>query len=147
MGLRIFFRHQVDFRLRFFRFIIPRETEVLQGLYLVLLFAVQHRLFVSLLLVGYNPVLCGQGYVGIEAAHALHIHVLFAGGGEYQVHTPGKGKEHQREDYHFPALLHLLRGKFPFGLLFLFRLPVRLRYGRAVLILLYFFHIPVCLRG
>ena len=147
MWLRIFFRHQVDFRLRFFRFIVPRETEVLQGLYLVLLFAVQHRLFVSLLLVGYNPVLCGQGYVGIEAAHAFHIHVLFAGGGEYQVHAPGKGKEHQREDYHFPALLHLLRSKFPFGLLFLFRLPVRLWYGRAVLILLYFFHIPVCLRG
>ena len=133
--------------MRFFRFIVPRETEVLQGLYLVLLFAVQHRLFVSLLLVGYNPVLCGQGYVGVEAAHALHIHILFAGGGEYQVHTPGKGKEHQREDYHFPALLYLLRGKFPFGLLFLFRLTVRLRYGRAVLILLYFFHIPVCLRG
>ena len=133
--------------MRFFRFIAPRETEVLQGLYLVLLFAVQHRLLVSLLLVGYNPVLCGQGYVGIEAAHALYIHVLFAGGGEYQVHTPGKGKEHQREDYHFPALLHLLRGKFPFGVIFLFRLPVRLRYGRAVLILLYFFHIPVCLRG
>ena len=147
MGLRIFFRHQVDFRLRFFRFIVPRETEVLQGLYLVLLFAVQHRLFVSLLLVGYNPVLCGQGYVGVEAAHAFHVHILFAGGGEYQVHTPGKGKEHQREDYHFPALLHLLRGKFPFGVIFLFRLPVRLRYGRAVLILLYFFHIPVCLRG
>ena len=147
MWLRIFFRHQVDFRLRFFRFIVPRETEVLQGLYLVLLFAAYHRLLVSLLLVGYNPVLCGQGYVGVEAAHALHIHVLFAGGGEYQVHTPGKGKEHQREDYHFPALLHLLRGKFPFGLLFLFRLPVRLRYGRAVLILLYFFHIAVCLTG
>ena len=147
MWLRIFFRHQVDFRLRFFRFIVPRETEVLQGLYLVLLFAVQHRLFVSLLLVGYNPVLCGQGYVGIEAAHAFHVHVLFAGGSEYQVHAPGKGEEHQREDYHLPTLLHLLWGKFPFGLLFLFRFPVRLRYGRAALILLYFFHIPVCLRG
>ena len=147
MGLHIFFRHLVDFRLRFFRFIVPRETEVLQGLYLVLLFAVQHCLFVCLLLVGYNPVLCGQGDVGIEAAHALHIHVLFTGGGEYQVHAPGKGKEHQREDYHFPALLHLLGCQFPFGLLFLFRLPVRLWYGRAVLILLYFFHIPVCLRG
>ena len=147
MWLRIFFRHQVDFLLWFFRIIVQRETEVLQGLYLVLLFAACHRLLVSLLLVGYNPVLCGQGYVGIEAAHAFHIHVLFAGGCEYQVHAPCKGKEHQREDYHFPALLHLLRGKFPFGLIFLFRLPVRLRYGRAVLILLYFFHIPVCLRG
>ena len=133
--------------MRFFRFIVPRETEVLQGLYLVLLFAVQHRLLVSLLLVGYNPVLGGQGYVGVEAAHAFHVHILFAGGGEYQVHTHGKGKEHQQEDYHFPALLRLLRGKFPFGVIFLFRLPVRLRYGRAVLILLYFFHIPVCLRG
>ena len=131
----------------FFRIIVQRETEVLQGLYLVLLFAAYHRLLVSLLLVGYNPVLCGQGYVGIEAAHALHIHVLFFSGCEYQVHAPCKGKEHQREDYHFPALLHLLRGKFPFGLVFLFRLPVRLRYGRAVLILLYFFHIAVCLRG
>ena len=46
-----------------------------------------------------------------------------------------------------PALLHLLRGKFPFGFIFLFRLPVRLRCGRAVLILLYFFHIAVCLTG
>ena len=147
MWLRIFFRHQIDFLLWFFRIIVQRETEVLQGLYLVLLFTVCHRLLVSLLLVGYNPVLCGQGYVGVEAAHALHIHVLFAGGCEYQVHTPGKGKEHQREDYHFPALLHLLRGKFPFGFVFLFRLPVRLRYGRAVLILLYFFHIAVCLTG
>ena len=131
----------------FFRIIVQRETEVLQGLYLVLLFAVCHRLLVSLLLVGYNPVLCGQGYVGVEAAHALHIHVLFFRGCEYQVHAPCKGKEHQREDYHFPALLHLLRGKFPFGFIFLFRLPVRLRYGRAVLILLYFFHIAVCLTG
>ena len=147
MWLRIFFRHQIDFLLWFFRIIVQRETEVLQGLYLVLLFAVCHRLLVSLLLVGYNPVLCGQGYVGIEAAHAFHIHVLFAGGCEYQVHAPCKGKEHQREDYHFPALLHLLRGKFPFGFIFLFRLPVRLRYGRAVLILLYFFHIAVCLTG
>ena len=51
------------------------------------------------------------------------------------------------EDYHFPALLHLLRGKFPFGLIFLFRLPVRLLCGRAVLILLYVFHIAVCLTG
>ena len=133
--------------MRFFRFIVPRETEVLQGLYLVLLLAVQHRLLVSLLLVGYNPVLCGQGDVGVEAAHAFHIHVLFAGGGEYQVHAPGKGKEHQREDYHLPALLYLLGCQFPFGLIFLFRLPVRLRYGSAVLILLYFFHIVVCLTG
>ena len=143
--MRILFRHQVDFRLRFFRFIVPGEAEVLKGLYLVLLFAAYHRLFVCLLLVGYNTVLCGQGYVGVEAAHALHIHILFAGGGEYQVHAPGKGEEHQREDYHFPALLHLLGYQFPFG--FLFGLPVRLRYGRAVFILLYFFHIPVCLMG
>ena len=143
--MRILFRHQVDFRLRFFRFIVPRETEVLQGLYLVLLLAVYHRLLVCLLLVGYNPVLCGPGDVGVEAAHAFHIHVLFAGGSEYQVHAPSKGEEHQREDYHFPALLYLLGCQFPFGLLFLFGLPVRLRYGHAVFILLHFFHIPVCL--
>ena len=124
MGLRIIFRHQVDFRLRFFRFIVPRETEVLQGLYLVLLFAVQHCLFVCLLLVGYNPVLCVQGYVGVEAAHAFHIHILFAGGGEYQVHAPGKGKEHQREDYHFPALLYLLGCQFLFRLIFFWGLPI-----------------------
>ena len=147
MGLRIFFRHQVDFRLRFFRFIVPRETKVLQGLYLVLLFAAYHRLLVCLLLVGYNPVLCGQGYVGVEAAHALHVHVLFAGGSEYQVHAPGKGKEQQREDYHLPALLYLLGCQFFLGLLSLFRLLARLRYGRAVLIFLYFFHIVVCLTG
>ena len=138
MWLRIFFRQQVDFLLWFFRIIIQRETEVLQGLYLVLLFAVCHRLLVSLLLVGYNPVLCGQGYVGIEAAHALHPCILFVGGCEYQVHAPGKGKEHQGKDYHLPALLHLLRGKFPFGLLLLFGLSARF-------ILLYFFHIQVCL--
>ena len=143
--MRIIFRHQFDFRLRFFRLIVPRETEVLQGLYLVLLLAAYHRLLVCLLLVGYNTVLCGQGYIGVEAAHAFHIHVLFARGGEYQVHAPGKDEEHQREDYHFPALLYLLGCQFPFGLLFLFGLPVRLRYGRAVFILLYFFHIPVCL--
>ena len=147
MRLWLFFGYQGYVRLRFFRFPVRRETEVLQGLYLVLLFAVQHRLFVSLLLVGYNPVLCGQGYVGIEAAHAFHIHVLFAGGGEYQVHTPGKGKEHQREDYHLPALLYLLGCQFFLGLLSLFRLLARLRYGRAVLIFLYFFHIVVCLTG
>ena len=131
----------------FFRIIVQRETEVLQGLYLVLLFAACHRLLVSLLLVGYNSVLCGQGYVGIEAAHAFHIHVLFAGGCEYQVHAPCKGKEHQRETIIFLRCCTCCGVSSRLGLSSFFGFPSACGTVVPVLILLYFFHIAVCLTG